>query len=323
MLALGYGAPEFPVSPCTPPACRLIRFMPGDRRLATPRMRACGTIFDVHEILSVLPPGSMVLDLGSGSGSFDAGTLPFTVVRADIEVPRNRKGNLVICGAWHLPFKDRSFQALILNHSLEHFENVSDCVREMGRVLAEDGLLYIAVPDASTVTDHVYRWLARGGGHVNLFSHVTAVPHLVSEATGLKHAGTRTLCTSLSFLNRKNMTSRAPRKLVLFCYGNEDFLRLLTFVFRKIDRLLGWRSSVYGWAFYFGDMPAPDADAWSNVCIRCGSGHRSARLKDSGSVRKRRFLPATYMCPQCKTKNFFTDDDELRHLRSAPAILSR
>jgi len=270
----------------------------------------------VYEILSALSPGSIVLDLGSGSGSFDSSALPLTVVRADIDMQHSVKRNLVNCRASQLPFARGSFKALVLNHSLEHFDHLMDCIGEMARVLADGGFLYIAVPDASTFTDRVYRWLGRGGGHVNLFSSVRTVPHLVTARTGLKHAGTRTLCTSLSFLNRKNITSRVPRKLLLFCYGNESFLRFLTFALRKIDHLLGWRSSVYGWAFYFGNVRTPENTAWSNVCVRCGSGHPSALLKQSGTVRKRHLLPPVYPCPQCRTENFFTDDEDLRHLRA-------
>ena len=41
---------------------------------------------------------------------------------------------------------------------------------EIGRVLKPPGALYIAVPDASTFGDRLYRWLTWGGGHVNAFT---------------------------------------------------------------------------------------------------------------------------------------------------------
>ena len=65
-----------------------------------------------------------------------------------------------------LPFQDASFDAVISNHSLEHFEQLQPALQELGRVLRPNGSIFIAVPDASTFADRLYRWLARGGGHV-------------------------------------------------------------------------------------------------------------------------------------------------------------
>jgi len=264
----------------------------------------------MHEILTQLPPGALVLDLGSGRGSFDTVQFPLQVVLADLVPPPQAPASFVACSADRLPFPDHTFHALILNHSLEHFENLSASVSEISRVLSTNGFLYVAVPDASTLTDHVYRWLGRGGGHVNPFTDAAAVARMFTEATGLPHAGTRLLCTSLSFLNRRNIPTRPPRKLLLFCNGNETFLRALTFALRYIDRWFHLRASVYGWAFFFGDPLTPDVAVWTNVCIRCGSGVPSASLP----VTRRRILPDVYNCPSCGTRNLFTDD-QTRSLR--------
>jgi hypothetical protein len=131
---------------------------------------------------------------------------------------------------------------------------------------------------------------------------------MLSQATGLRHAGTRLLCTSLSFLNRKNITGKAPRKLLLFGNGNERFVAAITFFLRKIDANLGWRSSVYGWAFYFGKTIDPDLTVWSNVCVRCGSAHPSPLLITAGRTRSRAWLPSLYTCPKCGAENYFTED---------------
>jgi SAM-dependent methyltransferase len=263
----------------------------------------------MYEILEILLPGSLVLDLGSGPGSFDARAFELTVVRADIEVTKRANANMVvICAASQLPFASQTFQAVILNHSLEHFEDLTNCVSELSRVLAPNGFVYVAVPDASTLTDRIYRWLAKGGGHVNPFTDPMIVRRMIAEATGLKHAATRVLHTSLSLLNRRNITSRPPRKLLLFAYGHEGFLRLFTFLLRCLDRRFGWRTSIYGWAFYFGAELNPDTRAWSNVCVRCGSGHAAPLLKLGAHITSRRLLPSIYRCPSCGTQNFFTED---------------
>jgi SAM-dependent methyltransferase len=258
----------------------------------------------MHEILTALTSGAKVLDLGSGPGSFDATQLPLRIFRADIVPPTEGTGHFVACSAAELPFANGCFQAVILNHSLEHFENLAASVAEIARVLAKDGYLYVAVPDASTFTDRVYRWLGRGGGHVNPFTDAAAVARMFTEATGLRHAGTRVLCTSLSFLNRRNIPLRPPRKLLLFANGNETFVRWLTYALRRIDGWFHWCASVYGWAFFFGGPLVLDLATWSNVCVRCGSGSPSSRLQ----VMRRRFLPDVYRCPNCGTRNLFTDD---------------
>jgi hypothetical protein len=271
----------------------------------------------MYEILARLPLGSLVLDLGSGAGSFDT-SAPLTVIRADLDPPRRQEpisrgtNHFIRCSAARLPLRSHSFRAVICNHSLEHFEDLDDSVREIARVLAPDGLLYIAVPDASTFTDRFYRWLARGGGHVNAFLDVRTVPRLIAGAGGPRHAATRLLCTSLSFLNRRNMTSRPPRKALVVGYGNENVLRFLTLSLKYLDRFFHTRACVYGWAYYFGDLADLDCAISSNVCVKCGSAHSSSWLEKTGRVTRRLGL-AAYSCPSCETWNFFTDD---RHWQS-------
>jgi SAM-dependent methyltransferase len=263
----------------------------------------------MQEVLTKAPPGSRVLDLGSGGGSFDARPYGLSVVRADLDPPKSsgRGGVPVACAAWALPFRDGAFAALILNHSLEHFEQLDECIREMARVLAPDGLLYIAVPDASTITDRIYRWLGRGGGHVNPFRNSAALAGKISDLTGLPHAGTRTLVSSFSFLNRRNMRSRPPRKLWLLGNGHEGVLRWASWLLRLVDRRFRSRTSVYGWALYFGDVQIVK-ETWSNACVGCGSGHPGAALKQMGAVRERRWRPSLYRCPHCGARNYFTED---------------
>jgi SAM-dependent methyltransferase len=268
----------------------------------------------MQEILEALLPGSRVLDLGSGPGSFAATGFQLTIVRADIDAGGHGRGNFVTCSSDRLPFADHAFNAVILNHSLEHFERLAESVREIARVIDPKGLLYIAVPDASTFTDRVYRWLGRGGGHVNPFTDRGEIPRMICEATGFKLAGTRVLCTSLSFLNRRNMRSKPPRRLLLFGNGNETLVRCLTWLLRAFDRVFHRRASVYGWAYYFGCSLAPDVGTWSNVCVRCGAGVASGLLRSAGRVQNRRWLPNLYKCPACEALNYFTDDEDFKYL---------
>jgi SAM-dependent methyltransferase len=258
----------------------------------------------VHEILSRLDGRAWVLDVGSGAGSFPAGATRARVVRVDAERPGAAPGNFVLGDAARLPFPDDWFDAIVSNHSLEHITDLEGAVREMRRVVRGDGYVYIAVPDATTLADRVYRWLGRGGGHVNAFVSAEDVPRLFGA---WKPAATRVLYASFSFLNRRNFRARAPRRLMLLGNGSEGLLRVGTWVLRKLDEALGTRWSVYGWAYYFGEFPegAPATEAARNVCVRCGSGHAAAWLEARGVVERRWFGAARFVCPGCGARNYF------------------
>lgn len=267
----------------------------------------------MHEILENLGPGKRVLDIGSGAGSFDSSIGPFIAIRADLDRPSVPAPNFAQADAARLPFADRAFDAVISNHSLEHFVDLAGALAEIGRVLKPTGALYIAVPDASTFCDRLYRWLAYGGGHVNAFTSVQELAARIENATHLPYVDSRTLCTSLSYLNRKNFRARTPRRLVLASGGADISLYLFTYIARLSDRLFGTRLSIYGWALYFGSIAVPvDTDVWTNVCIRCGSGAQSEWLRHLKLVRRRLLLPV-YRCPACGTTNLFSEDRNYPH----------
>jgi SAM-dependent methyltransferase len=244
----------------------------------------------VHELLRSLPAGAWVLDLGCGAGSF----VSDQAVRVDVERESLKGPHGVQADAAALPFPDRCFDVVISNHSLEHFENLAGALAEIGRVVKPEGALYVAVPDARTFCDRLYRWLARGGGHVNAFDSAPDLAARIQRATGLPHVATRTLCTSFSFLNRRNRRAPPPRRLYLLGGGTEVSLLLGSALARLCDRWLHTRLSVYGWAFYFGKIECEiERATWTNVCIRCGSGHPAAALR--GRV--------FYRCPHCGAPN--------------------
>ena len=246
-------------------------------------------------LIDSLPPGARVLDLGARYGSFSTDRADILVVRLDLDVPEIRgAGHYVSGDAARIPFASGSFDAIIGNHSLEHFVDFEATVREIGRVIKSDGSLFVAVPDASTLSDRIYRWMGRGGGHVNAFRSPADIIGPIERLTGLRHQSTTALTASLSFLNAHTFTARPPRKIVLFAFGNETFLALLNYLLRRIDLAFGSRLSVYGWAFYFGAFAPPEQPPWINVCVRCGSGASEEYLRDTAEIRS-----GCYQCPGC------------------------
>lgn len=268
----------------------------------------------MHEILQGLDSGSTVLDLGCGGGSFSA--CPGKILRIDRERPTNRlRGGFAQADAARLPLADASLDALVSNHSLEHFDRLDQALDEISRTLKPGGALFVAVPDASAFTDRLYRWLARGGGHLNAFTDASDLARRIEKHTGLPHQATRPLFSSLSFLNRANHPSKPPRKLMPLGGGSEWSLRLYALLSRRLDRLLGTRLSFYGWALYFGHVAQPiDTQGWINVCIRCGSAAPSEQLRSS-QLLPRRWGVKTFSCPACGTWNFYFRDSALNHLR--------
>lgn len=267
----------------------------------------------MHEILSNLPGGAYALDVGSARESYTYAAFRATTIRLDIEPPTGCKVDLFVqADAARMPFPAGLFDAVVCCHSLEHIKELKLALCEIGRVLKPGGSLFVSVPDASALTDRIFRFMAGpGGGHVNLFNTRREVAELVEKHTGLEHVATRILCTSLAFLHRQNRAQPVPRlKSYLFLRGWERYLVLLNAMFRLLDRYLGTRMSVYGWALYFGSVNQPiDTTPWTNVCVCCGQGHPSSWLLKIGAVRRRWANSKQYACPDCGTINYFFPDE--------------
>lgn len=265
----------------------------------------------MDEIVECLPAGARILDLACGRGSFLAGKA--LTVRADREPPPDRlSGEYVEADASRLPFRTGSFHAVICNHGLEHFDNLAEAISEIGRVVRRDGCLYVAVPDASTVTDRLYRWLFDGGGHVNAFRSAPDLARIISDTTGLAWVTTLVLHSSLLFLQGSRFDGRPPRGLRLIANGKSHSIAALTWWLRKFDNVFSTRTGVYGWALYFGHLPsAVEAREWRNVCVRCGHASSEARLLAESDVRRSFLLWRSYRCLQCGEWNLLTPDRQV------------
>ncbi len=256
----------------------------------------------MHEILQGLPAGARVLDLAAQHGTFNPADYGVRAIRADLEAaPGGPGAEPVRADAARLPFADDSFDAVICNHCLEHFVSLESSVREMARVLRPGGALFLSAPDAGTLPDRLYRFLASGGGHVNPFRSAAEIEDLVTGLSGLKCGARRTLYTSFSFIHPANRGPRRNRRFWVLLGAGECALRWTTWLLRHCDRRLGTRLSIYGWSFYFGAIPAPiDTAPWPTVCIRCGAAHPTKQLDSRPTT------PPSYHCPRCSTVNYLT-----------------
>jgi hypothetical protein len=168
--------------------------------------------------------------------------------------------------------------------------------------------MYVAVPDASTISDRLFRWAYDGGGHVNPFCSAQRLADRLGQATGLKLVAVRDLYSSFEYLNRYYFPRGAPWGMRILGNGSRGSIMVLSYLMRVVDRAFGTRASAYGWAFYFGNVGEKvHTESWSNVCIGCGSGASANWLMAMGHVH-RWFVFRSYECPACNARNLFTLD---------------
>jgi SAM-dependent methyltransferase len=119
-----------------------------------------GRLAAVIEMLSQTPLDDLrtFLDIGWGQGelsrwlcrkgkSVTATGLAVESYGPEAERIRDDYGvRLVKCPAERMPFADRSFDGIVMSHVLEHCPNVALALREVRRVLADDGRLFVFVP---------------------------------------------------------------------------------------------------------------------------------------------------------------------------------
>jgi hypothetical protein len=266
----------------------------------------------MHEILRNLRSGARVLDLGALTGTFPAECCPSAlVVRIDLERPAvGSCDGFVQADAARLPFPDHCFDAVIANHSLEHIQGLPDALRDLGRVIRPEGSLYVAVPDASTFSDRLFRWIYRDdSGHVNPFYSADALASDITRMTGLKLTAARALYSSFEYLNRYYFGARTSWRLRLVGNGNRGCIVVLSYAARLFDRIFHTRASAYGWALYFGNIGEEvETESWSNVCVGCGAAHAVPWLMVNHLVRRHLLILRSYLCPGCGSRNLLTSD---------------
>ncbi|MBI3353513.1 MAG: class I SAM-dependent methyltransferase [Nitrospirae bacterium] len=95
-----------------------------------------------------------ILDLGCGnrkvSGAIGVDCIVSTIV--DVVHDLNQ---------FPYPFDDASFDAVVLNHVIEHLEDIPHTLKEVHRLLKPEGEVWIATPhfsDSHSWVDHTHRY---------------------------------------------------------------------------------------------------------------------------------------------------------------------
>ncbi|KAL6076082.1 hypothetical protein STEG23_029786 [Scotinomys teguina] len=107
----------------------------------------------VRQFLQDQKPGSLIADIGCGTGKYlkvnsRVHTLGCDYCGPLVEIARNRGCEVMVCDNLHLPFRDQGFDAIISIGVIHHFSTRQRRIRaikEMARVLAPGGQLMIYV----------------------------------------------------------------------------------------------------------------------------------------------------------------------------------
>jgi SAM-dependent methyltransferase len=136
-----------------------------------------------------LRPGEKLLDAGCGEGRHCFGALErgARVVGLDLDRPsleaaarplRTRAAELGSLGvmlqgnAFHLPFRDESFDKVICSEVMEHVHDYRAAARELARVTKPDGMVAVTIPTATS--ENLYlrlgdEYFESPGGHIRIF----------------------------------------------------------------------------------------------------------------------------------------------------------
>lgn len=123
-------------------------------------------------MLSALSPGSRVLDLGCGGGTFRYRDFPSLTIHALDDGVHDKvrdfpsNVHFVHAGASAIPEKDGAFDLVVVNFAFEHFPDPVLALREIERVAKDRACVWISMPNAGSFEDQLYRNLFAGGGHL-------------------------------------------------------------------------------------------------------------------------------------------------------------
>jgi len=116
----------------------------------------------IFRSLGKMTPEMLVLNLGSGRGTFDK-YIPPDLSFINLDVSLTERSDVVADGHF-LPFRDSSLDAVFSNAVLEHVERPWVVADEIWRVLKPGGSVLVNVPFLNVIhdTDDYYRYTDKG-----------------------------------------------------------------------------------------------------------------------------------------------------------------
>jgi len=273
----------------------------------------------LENILQSLDESQTVVDLGCGLGSFHYEAYRCRILAIDLSFRseklnrENSRLQYLQADSAEIPLASNAVDAVICNHTLEHFPQYRNTLREIGRILNSKGMLWISVPNGYGFDDSLYRLVFEGGGHVNRFTRAGLVKDVEAE-TGLKLLQSIDLYSSFVYLKRPSpeeyvhdsRTARPPGHVP------ESFNTLallgINATTRLVDKLAGSRISQYGWGFVFArpGVELNELRSYFNVCLNCGSGNDAEILKHQVRIKKVLGF-SMYSCMRCGEQNIFIE----------------
>jgi SAM-dependent methyltransferase len=134
--------------------------------MQTPAALAHEAIHETVEKILRSEPRGKILDVPAGEGAlavrlknagfevFCCDLYPQIFKLEDVEI---RRGNLDSS----LPYEDKSFDFIVCVEGLEHIENPANAIREFARLLRENGMLIVSVPNILNIEERL-KWLFNG-----------------------------------------------------------------------------------------------------------------------------------------------------------------
>ncbi len=266
----------------------------------------------MDEVFESLPNTATVLDLGCGNGSFDYSNYKFSIKAVDVAEPSKPmppNAEFKKCDVISLPFEANTFDVVIANWILEHVAEPEKVLAEVGRVLKDDGLFYVSIPDGSGFDDKLYRWLYNGGGHLNKFKF-EGFRALAGKSAGLTLVAYSDWYSGFTYLRTPSQEARIYLKetLMRVTYLLPNIIvnavqQSVIWFARNSDKKIGTHLSRCGWILLYKKTERTETPEKRsvpfNVCRKCGASYRGS--PQHGVMP---FL-RTFKCPGCGTANLF------------------
>jgi ubiquinone/menaquinone biosynthesis C-methylase UbiE len=241
----------------------------------------------IEEILPTLKNGSLVVDLGSGTGSFNYNKYPnLEIVSIDVEGTKSKRSNFVRASAENIPLRTDAAYFVVANWVLEHVVNVETCADEISRICCSNASWYVAIPNSSTLEDRLCRITDAissivsksrrktkvAKGHVQSFTFQRML--IIAYQRGFRLIAFCDWGAGYTFLRKFDKLQRIMIKLIklLGKTTRKDFFEKSNYLFnfQKIGGVTG-----------YGNFPL--------ICRRCGGGFS--------------FKASIWTCPRCGTLN--------------------